>query len=147
MSWPDARAALIGTLAAVEGVAEVLVAPPMAARELARDGVTVFLTPPGRRSERRPGGVTTRTVGLRLTVAARAGQLPEGAALAVDAAVEAIDLALEGAVALGGAATVAGPVSWSDAHAGELPPGSGVVVIAMDGSTDIRLDTTHDRRA
>ena len=144
MSWTAARDELLDVLRTVDELDALLVAPPEAISE-ARVGVTGFLLPPARASVRRAGPVTERRYSQRLIVRAAAGDRPEPAMLAVDAAVEAIDTEMERHVILGGKVTSIGPFSWGESYAVQWPPETGVFFVGMDATTEIVIVVNVDR--
>ena len=146
MSWADARSELVTVLRTVNELDQVLVTPPSAMSAISA-GVTAFLVPPPRDSVRYAGGVTRRDYRQTVTIVAAAGAAPETAALLVDAAVEAVDAALESHVTLSGHATSLGAFSWTGAVGVEMPPQSGTVFVAMDGTARVTINTTVDRSA
>ena len=146
MTWTAARDALVTVLRTVDELDQVLVTPPNALSAVS-SGVTAFLIPPARDSTRYAGCSTRREYRQKLTIVSPGGATPETAALLVDAAVEAVDATMEGHVTLGGAATSISAFSWGEAFAAQLPQGSGVWLVTMDGTATVTLTVNVDRSA
>lgn len=148
MTWPAARDALAAAVAAVEAVDSVVTAAPRTAAALRSGTVAVVPeAPPARSSRRTPGGRTETVYRLSLTVARNVGSDPAAAALAVDAAVEAIDAALEQHITLGGAATATEAPDWTEATVADWPPGSGVNIVSMTADIPVMFVRTYRREA
>ena len=138
MSWPDARAELVELIEAT-GV-DVFRVPPASGEALSRE-VSVIMLPPARRTSRRKGGKKQKVYTQRMDVVYpwTAGS-EETAGLAVDAAVEAIDNALDAAVALNLTAVTAQPPDWTDAGIADYPPNSGIFYVQQSGTMEITLE-------
>ena len=145
MSWLAARDELISIVDSVDEVGLVLAAPPESGAAL-QDGVTAFLTPPPRSTERRIGaGTRSKTYNQRITVVHLLGGDPEGATKLVDAAVEAIDTEMERHIILGGSATSTGTFTWEEAGGQDYPPRSGIWFVFVQGVIDIILTSNVTR--
>ena len=130
MAWSDTRDALVGVLEAL-GYTVYKVAP---LRLTIRDRIVVMLMPPARTTDRRHGATKQKTYLQRLTVMHGLGQASEDViGDKVDAAVEAIDDALDLQVALGGEAVTVTPGVWEECELVDYPAGTQIYYVAMSG--------------
>ena len=135
MSW---RVALTTALAGVDEIDAVRDYWPQSGDAFSLGEVAAVLTSPGRRSERSPGELVA-TVSMPVTLVTVAGDDYAAAMSLVDAAVDAVDAAMERHVTLTGAATAAGPISWEPGDYRVWPPNSGLLLAAQTGTIDIVL--------
>lgn len=146
MTWRAARTALAAILADVAEVDVVLTVDPTSAAALGR-GVAAVIppAPPARSSRRTPGGRTEKTYQVNLTLTRLFAANSDAAALAIDAAVEAIDDALESHITLGGAATTTEGASWTEPIVADYPPGSKIEFMMMTATIPVTLIRTYQR--
>lgn len=137
MTWPEARQALIDVIESAGY--EVYAVPPRSIQN-APDDVVVFMLPPARETIGRQGDLKQKVYSPRVNVINKLGQDEKTVAFAVDAAVEAIDDAMDGAIALGGAAVETKPFKWTEAQVADYPPRSGQQYIQQVGEMELTLE-------
>ena len=148
MTWPAARAALAEAVRAVPEVSAVLTAAPSTAEDLPAGVFAVVPdAPAARTNDRRPSGGLATAYRLGVSVCRVLSSDAASAGAEVDAAVEAVTLALEGHTALGGAVTRTTAPDWAEAAVVEEPPGSGVNVVVMGGTLEATVIRTVERGA
>lgn len=138
MAWSDVVDALVEKIAAVDGVDDVARVPFVAGAEIGPNATVVALTPAGRRTE--AGGDPMRVWSQPLVVLRfvdfSSASLRE-ASDAITAATLAIDDALGASITLDGLVTYAGPVTWGESLAYEIPPESGAIFAGQAGTLEI----------
>ena len=146
MTWAAARSALLDAIIALPEVDQVFTIVSPSGDDLRGAGVAVIVAPPARRGERTPGRLE-KSYTATVTVGRALESDPQGAALQVDAAVEAIDGALESHVTLGGTVTSTAPITWGEAAVVEFPEGSRVEYVTMSGTFPVTIVTAPARSA
>jgi len=146
MTWLAAAQRLEAVLGDLAEVDNVFSLPPLSSDEV-RVGVSAMLLPPARTTLRQAGGSTVKMYTQQVTLMSLIADRPETAAARVDAAVEAVDAAMESQVTLGGLVTVCGPFQWQEGFAQEMPEDSGIWYAHMVGAAEIRRTIGYYRSA